>query len=83
MEKEKALKFLKEYEKLCQKYNGGLSSCGCCGSPYIRTNESFINDIYYNEELKCITLEGHYNNKSDLDYVYYTLDEYIKKEGGE
>lgn len=77
---EKILEFLKEYEKLCQKYDMGISSCGCCGSPYIRTEDNFISDIYYNEESKCITLEFHYDKTGD--YVPYTLDEYIKKEGG-
>ena len=36
----KETKFLKEYEKLCQKYKLGLYGCGCCGSP-------FLNDIEY------------------------------------
>lgn len=75
----KALEFLKEYEKICQKYNIGLDSCGCCGSPYLNLNDiKDINDIYYNKQLKCITLELHYNNEGE--YVPYTLDEYIKKE---
>ena len=27
--------FLKEYEKLCRKYNLIISGCGCCDSPFI------------------------------------------------
>lgn len=27
------IEFLKEYEKLCKKYNMGLYGCGCCESP--------------------------------------------------
>ena len=38
---DKAKEFLKEYEKLCQKYGMGLQGCGCCGSPYL---------VVYNEK---------------------------------
>ena len=31
----KHIEFLKEYEKLCKKYNMGLHGCGCCESPYL------------------------------------------------
>ena len=34
-EKSKIDNYLKEYEKLCKKYNIGLCGCGCCGSPYL------------------------------------------------
>ena len=27
--------FLIEYEKLCQKYQMGIGSCGCCSSPFL------------------------------------------------
>lgn len=29
------IEFLKEYEKLCKKYNMGLHGCGCCESPHL------------------------------------------------
>ena len=29
------IEFLKEYKKLCKKYNMGLHGCGCCESPYL------------------------------------------------
>ena len=46
--------FLKEYEKLCQKYKMGLKGCGCCGSPYLKS----INEINYNEEFDCVFIGG-------------------------
>ena len=52
MNKEK--EFLKEYEKLCQKYNMGLQGCGCCGSPFL--NE--IDEINYNQTLNKIFIGG-------------------------
>lgn len=27
--------FLKEYEKLCNKYKMGIDGCGCCGSAFL------------------------------------------------
>lgn len=63
--KDNVIDFLKEYEKLCQKYNMGLKGCGCCGSPYlyiIHNNEDFdcIDDINFDEKKHIITI----NNKT-------------------
>lgn len=44
----KIMEFLKEYEKLCQKYGMGIEGCGCCGSPFIGSQVSDIN--YYENE---------------------------------
>ena len=61
-------KFLKEYEKLCQKYKMGLEGCGCCGSPYL--NE--INHINYDEGTNQIIIGFNYDEMK-------TIDEYFKE----
>lgn len=69
---EKTYKFLKEYEKLCQKYDLSIKGCGCCGSPYIEYEDyKYIEDINYNNDLKRIEIGNRYDKK--------TLDEYFKK----
>ena len=70
------IEFLKEYEKLCQKYKMGISACGCCDSPFLinHENEVEITNIKYNKRLDIVTVE-------DMD-----LDKYIEiweKERGE
>lgn len=41
--------FLKEYEKLCQKYHIGFQGCGCCGSPCLEDIEFINYDKYFNK----------------------------------
>lgn len=36
-ETERILNFLNEYKSLCKKYNVSIEGCGCCGSPFIKT----------------------------------------------
>ena len=83
----KECEFLREYEKLCQKYGMGLIGCGCCGSPYLND----IDDINYNKKLNKIFINGSgfWHEKYQCveecepnDIEYYneekTLDEYFK-----
>ena len=53
---EDVLKFLKEYQELCQKYKMGLRGCGCCGSPYLWNSDRDIDleDINYDEKLNIV-----------------------------
>ena len=47
-EKNKVDNYLKEYEKLCKKYNIGLRGCGCCGSPYLSNLYTIVvDDVNY------------------------------------
>lgn len=67
------INFLKEYEKLCKKYNMGLCGCGCCESPYL---------VDYNDE-KCSYVEYLENiNINDEGEVtinpYHTFDERLE-----
>lgn len=77
--KNKEQLFLKEYEKLCQKYKIGLKGCGCCGSPYLND----INEINYNEKFNKIIINGQgYQKENPNDYeniTEYYIDEYFEK----
>lgn len=55
---EDTLKFLKEYQELCQKYKMGLRGCGCCGSPYLWNADRTIDidDVNYNEEKNIVQI---------------------------
>lgn len=70
---DKAKEFLKEYEKLCQKYGIGIRGCGCCGSPYLQIDKSChvhdIDFINYDFEL----------NKILISDEYKTIDEYFEE----
>lgn len=56
--------FLKEYEKLCKKYNMYIGGCGCCGSPWLHGNSG--RDInYVRFEYTGITIDD-----IDLDTYY-------------
>lgn len=69
---DKAKEFLKEYEKLCQKYGMGLRGCGCCGSPYLEVyNEKY--DIIV--DIDCINFE---DNIVKVDFNK-TIDEYFEE----
>lgn len=57
--KEKAIEFLKEYAKLCQKYEMGLRGCGCCHSPWLEyEHNQYLDDVNYNNELNDVTIDG-------------------------
>ena len=69
-------KFLKEYEKICQKYEMGLSGCGCCGSPYLDARSesigcSEIEEVCYSSKTNDIRIGGTYSG--------LTIEEYFKK----
>lgn len=57
---EDTLKFLKEYQELCQKYKMGLRGCGCCGSPYLCNYDRSIDieDVNYNEKKNIVQISG-------------------------
>ena len=56
------IKFLKEYQKLCQKYKMGLWGCGCCDSPSLDNrnlnNEIDIRNINYDNKLNIVMVSG-------------------------
>lgn len=53
------IKYLKEYEKLCQKYKMGLKGCGCCGSPYLDFfGDVDIDYVNYDKSKNCILIDG-------------------------
>lgn len=57
----KVEEFLREYEKLCQKYKMGLCGCGCCNSPSLDSNEENVDefhDINYNTTLNKVFING-------------------------
>jgi hypothetical protein len=68
--------FLKEYEKLCQKYGMGLRGCGCCNSPWLELSEEKntyeICDVNYDSKKRIITI-GYYEK---------TIDEYFEEVKG-
>lgn len=47
--------FLKEYEKLCNKYKMGIDGCGCCGSAFLTDWTS--GNFEYSNDLKYINYE--------------------------
>ena len=57
--REEVKNFLKEYEKLCQKYEMGLVGCGCCGSPALVDKKGF-------------TIYDDVNYKNNRIYIGYT-----------
>lgn len=54
-----AKNFLLEYEQLCQKYNAGLFSCGCCDGVFLAGYyiDFNINQIEYDLEKKKVYLD--------------------------
>lgn len=68
----KHIKFLKEYEKLCKKYNMGLIGCGCCESPYlldysIEKEGDFVDDLEnINFVDGCVYIEPMFKEKMKL-----------------
>ncbi len=38
-DKERAINFLKEYEKLVRKHNLIIDGCGCCDNPWVSNTE--------------------------------------------
>ena len=69
---DKAKEFLKEYEKLCQKYGMGLQGCGCCGSPYL---------VAYNEEDRIVDEIDNINFKDNIVKIDLnkTIDQYFEE----
>ena len=69
---DKAKEFLKEYEKLCQKYEMGLQGCGCCGSPYLivyhEEDRTDIDNVNFEDNIVKIGLYGE-----------KTIDQYFKE----
>ena len=63
--------FLKEYEKLCQKYKMGLTGCGCCGSPRLSTHNDFLDEINYDEEQNKIKIR-----ETDIDGYFEIYPEH-------
>lgn len=52
--------FLKEYERICQKYNISISGCGCCGSPFLK--DYSLSDMYIVKNKLCF--DAYFNNKN-------------------
>ena len=68
-----AKNFLKEYEKLCQKYGMGFTGCGCCGSPNL--------DIWReNKWIDQICYVNYSEKTNDIRIENETIDEYFEKE---
>lgn len=55
-------KFLKELSELSLKYKITIGGCGCCGSPWINTNENLKNGGKYKVSSEDV-------NGSDLMWV--------------
>ena len=64
-EKNKVDNYLKEYEKLCKKYNIGLRGCGCCGSPSL-------------DKLYTIIVDNVNYEKGRLSYDLVIMPDYKK-----
>lgn len=74
-EKDKIVQFLKEYEKLCQKYDMGLCGCGCCDSPFLTIKDESC-ELGYRLELGNVN----YSEKEGLLYAEdLKLEDAIKK----
>lgn len=71
---DKAKEFLKEYEKLCQKYGMGLRGCGCCGSSYLT--------VYDEEEDRIVYEIDNINFKDNIVKIDLTktIDEYFEED---
>ncbi len=68
--------FLKEYEKLCQKYSVSIGGCGCCGSPFINyAEDQYIENIKFNQEKGIIEI-GDFFDKKSIDELF---EDYFKK----
>lgn len=66
---EKTKKFLKEYEFLCQKYEMGLTGCGCCGSPILNIKDDKKIQLYnvnYNINTEEITIDSEFRYIEEL-----------------
>ena len=62
--------FMKEYEKLCNKYEYYIGGCGCCGSPYLDKTYTFTASEIRFENKKV---------KYDFMINYDELEDYLKK----
>lgn len=69
--------FLKEYERLCNKYKMSIDGCGCCSSPFLTDWNS--GEFEYIDNLENI--KYHYAEKSVL-INDKTIDE-LEKEAEE
>lgn len=78
----KPLAFLKEYEKLCRKYNLAITGCGCCDSPCLE--ELNQEDVlgwtvdWKEKEVECIWFR---NTEDDLYSPMLDTLYYITKDG--
>lgn len=66
---EKTKKFLREYELLCQKYEMGLTGCGCCGSPILNIKDDKKIQLYnvkYDIEAEGIKIDSEYRYIEEL-----------------
>lgn len=59
-------KFLKELTSLSEKYGVYIGGCGCCGSPYVYSDQYKIHDIIgeslcYEKDLKKYTIENKFD----------------------
>lgn len=57
--------FLKEYEKLCNKYKMCIDGCGCCGSAFLTdwTSDDFeyideLKNIHYCDDKKIVLIDN-------------------------
>ena len=66
------VKFLKEYQTLCQKYKMGLEGCGCCGSPFIEIDNECLHHIDYDYKTDKVKLYDD-NERKEVE-----LDTYIE-----
>ena len=58
MNDEKLIEFLTELTKLTDKYGFEIGGCGCCGSPWITSNDRDAGDeLTYDEEKGCYRVD--------------------------
>lgn len=68
----KYIEFLKEYNKLCQKYGMGLEGCGCCGSPSLEVWEN-------GKQIACVTCLGFDSESNCVTVDDVPLEKYLEK----
>lgn len=67
----KEFEFLKEYEKLCRKYDMALYGCGCCGSPFLGIGLEKESILTWK---KCDEKDIDFNNVVFSESYWYTSD---------
>lgn len=65
MNNEKLIEFLTELTKLTNKYGFEIGGCGCCGSPWVVSDDSIYwgNCLEYDKEKGCYHLDIKEENK--------------------